>query len=129
MQNLSYFAVPGRGGASAGTPPAQAGMASLTPAASFSLMVPQPLRAQPASATARIVTIWRALIGIEGVATLKRGIWWIYGAETAPVSATEPNSQRVKLAYSTGLVLVMPPSRRFPHLARWQGPFPRDHFC
>ena len=41
--NSSYFAVPGRGGASAGMPPAQCGIASLTPAASFSLMVPQPL--------------------------------------------------------------------------------------
>src|SRR2546430_13680833 len=34
--------------------------------------------------------------------------------------------QRVKLAYSTDLVLVMLPSRRFPRLARWQGSFPRD---
>ena len=34
----SYFAVPGRGGASAGMPPIAAGMASLTPAAIFSLM-------------------------------------------------------------------------------------------
>ena len=42
----SYFAVPGRGGASAGMPPAHAGMASLMPAASFALMVPHPLKLQ-----------------------------------------------------------------------------------
>ena len=60
----SYFAVPGRGGASAGIPPIAAGMASLTPAAIFSLIVPQPLTPQPARATVRIVTIWRALVGI-----------------------------------------------------------------
>src|SRR5688500_1546586 len=60
----SYFAVPGRGGASAGRPPTAAGMASLAPAASLSLLVPQPARPQPARATVMIVTIWRALVGI-----------------------------------------------------------------
>src|SRR5687768_10933906 len=40
--NSSYFAVPGLGGASAGMPPAHCGMASLIPAASFSLMDPHP---------------------------------------------------------------------------------------
>src|SRR5947208_6352096 len=60
----SYFAVPGRGGASAGMPPIAAGMASLIPPASFSLIVPQPLTPQPARATVTIVTIWRALVGI-----------------------------------------------------------------
>src|SRR5437879_11502793 len=60
----SYFAVPGRGGASAGIPPIAAGIESLTPAASFSLIVPQPAKPQPARATVTIVTIWRALVGI-----------------------------------------------------------------
>ena len=58
-------AVPGRGGASAGRPPTNAGMESLTPAASFSLMVPQPLKRQPARATVAIMAIWRALVSIE----------------------------------------------------------------
>jgi len=60
----SYFAVPGRGGASAGMPPIHAGMASLTPAETFSLMVPQPVSPLPAKATARIVAMWRALVVI-----------------------------------------------------------------
>src|SRR5882724_7606026 len=63
--NSSYFVVPGRGGASAGMPPAQAGMASLTPAASFSLMVPHPASAEPASESATMVAIWRVRIGID----------------------------------------------------------------
>src|SRR6266568_7041241 len=63
--NSSYFEVPGRGGASAGMPPAQCGIASLTPAASFSLMVPHPLSAKPASESATIVAIWRVRIGID----------------------------------------------------------------
>jgi hypothetical protein len=60
----SYFAVPGRGGASAGIPPIAAGIASLTPAAIFSLIDPQPLRPQPARATVTMARIWRALVGI-----------------------------------------------------------------
>src|SRR6266853_5657252 len=64
FMNSSYLAVPGRGGASAGRPPAHAGMASLTPAASFSLMVPHPLKAKPASESVASVAIWRARISI-----------------------------------------------------------------
>jgi hypothetical protein len=45
-------------------PPIAAGMASLIPAASFSLIVPQPAKPQPARATVMIVIIWRALVGI-----------------------------------------------------------------
>src|SRR5260370_40093012 len=63
FMNSSYFAVPGRGGASAGRPPAHAGMASLTPPESFSLIVPHPLKAPPASESAMIVAIWRGRIG------------------------------------------------------------------
>jgi hypothetical protein len=40
-------------------------MASLTPPASFSLIVPHPLKAPPASESAMIVAIWRARIGIS----------------------------------------------------------------
>jgi hypothetical protein len=65
----SYFAVPGRGGASAGMPPAHAGMASLTPAARLALTVPQLLKLQPARTAATIAAIWRALIGIGGQVT------------------------------------------------------------
>jgi hypothetical protein len=43
-------------------PPTHAGMASLTPAETFSLMVPQPVSPLPARATARIVAMWRALV-------------------------------------------------------------------
>ena len=57
--NSSYFAVPGLGGASAGMPPAQCGMASLIPAASLSLMDPHPLRPHEASVTARAMARWR----------------------------------------------------------------------
>ena len=60
----SYCGVPRRGGASAGKPPAHCGRVSLTPAASFSLTDAQPPKAKPASASARIVAIWRALTGI-----------------------------------------------------------------
>ena len=62
----SYFAVPGRGGAAAGMPPAHAGMASLTPAARLELMVPQPLKLQPVRTAAMSAAIWRVLIGIGG---------------------------------------------------------------
>src|SRR5262245_1971066 len=62
--NSSYFAVPGRGGASAGRPPIAAGMASLTPAAVFSLMDPQPARPLPVRATVTRKMIWRTLAGI-----------------------------------------------------------------
>src|SRR6201991_2071941 len=48
--NSSYFALPGRGGASAGRPPAQCGRVSLTLAARFALMVPQPPKPQVNSA-------------------------------------------------------------------------------
>src|SRR4051794_12247095 len=63
--NSSYFAVPGRGGASPGIPPAQTGIASLTPAASFSLMPAQPLRPIAGSATANNAAIWRRVTGIS----------------------------------------------------------------
>src|SRR5882757_1217919 len=48
--NSSYFALPGRGGASAGSPPAQCGRVSLMPAARFALMAPQPPKLQVNSA-------------------------------------------------------------------------------
>ena len=54
FMNSWYFAVPGRGGASAGKPPSHCGMYSPIPSASFSSMVPQPLRL-PAS-NARVAT-------------------------------------------------------------------------
>src|SRR5260370_42381033 len=66
FMNSSYLAVPGRGGASAGKPPAHCGIASLIPAASFSLMVPQALTPHAARATATRTVNWRAAIGIGG---------------------------------------------------------------
>src|SRR5258708_39331727 len=57
--NSSYFAVPGRGGASGGKPPAHCGMYSPIPSASFALMLAHPLRAKPAIKIATIVEIWR----------------------------------------------------------------------
>src|SRR5450755_2723762 len=42
--NSSYFAVPGRGGTSAGIPPAHCGTYSPMPEASFSLIDAQPAR-------------------------------------------------------------------------------------
>ena len=65
----SYLAVPGRGGASEGRPPAQAGMMSAVPPASFSLIVPHPLKAKPASESAKIMAIWRVRICIGGTIT------------------------------------------------------------
>src|SRR6266568_3026768 len=65
--NSSYFAVPGRGGASAGKPPAHDGISSPNPAARFSLMVPQAPRSQARSATARTIAKWRVRIGICGL--------------------------------------------------------------
>src|ERR1700681_1854530 len=62
--NSSYFAVPGRGGASAGRPPAHCGIASVIPAASFSLMLLHPPKPHAGSATATMVARWRMLIGI-----------------------------------------------------------------
>src|ERR1700676_356467 len=64
LMNSSYFAVPGRGGASGGRPPAHCGMYSPNPSASFALIVPHPLTAKPAIKIATIVGIWRARIGI-----------------------------------------------------------------
>jgi hypothetical protein len=52
FMNSSNFADPGRGGASAGNPPAHSGIASLTPAANFSLMVPHPPNVEVASISA-----------------------------------------------------------------------------
>jgi hypothetical protein len=66
LMNSSYLAVPGRGGASAGRPPAQCGIASLIPAASFSLMVPQALTPHAGRATATRTVNWRMVIGICG---------------------------------------------------------------
>src|ERR1700730_14560092 len=66
FMNSSYLAVPGRGGASAGKPPAHCGIASEIPAASFSLMVPQALRAYADSVTAKRTASWRAVIIICG---------------------------------------------------------------
>src|SRR4051794_32587766 len=48
--NSSYFALPGRGGASAGRPPAQCGRVSLMPAPRWAFMVPQPPKPQANSA-------------------------------------------------------------------------------
>jgi hypothetical protein len=64
FMNSSYLAVPGRGGASAGKPPAHCGMYSPIPSASFALIVPHPLKAKPAIKIATIVEIWRARFGI-----------------------------------------------------------------
>ncbi len=64
LMNASYSAVPGRGGASRGKPPAHCGIASLTPAASFSLMVPQPPSPHAGSVTARTMARWRVRTGI-----------------------------------------------------------------
>ena len=66
LMNSSYLAVPGRGGASAGRPPAQCGIASLIPAASFSLMVPQALTPHAGRAMATRTVNWRMVIGICG---------------------------------------------------------------
>src|SRR3954465_14384654 len=60
--NSSYCAVPGRGGASAGNPPAHCGTKSPKPAASFSLMLPQPPRPLERSATDQRATSWRGLM-------------------------------------------------------------------
>jgi len=57
--NSSYFAVPGRGGASDGRPPAHAGMESAMPADIFSLIVPQPDSAPSKSAAASSIASWR----------------------------------------------------------------------
>src|SRR5712671_5617274 len=65
--NSSYLVVPGRGGASAGKPPAHDGIRSLNPAARFSLMVPQAPRSQARSAMARTIAKWRMRIGICGL--------------------------------------------------------------
>jgi hypothetical protein len=67
LMNSSYFAVPGRGGASAGKPPAHCGIASVNPAASFSLMVPQAAAPHAISITATRRARWRGLMGICGV--------------------------------------------------------------
>jgi hypothetical protein len=64
FMNSSYFAVPGRGGASAGKPPAHWGIISPNPAASFSLMAPHALRPHARGATASRMARWRVLIGI-----------------------------------------------------------------
>jgi hypothetical protein len=45
-------------------PPAHAGTASPSPAASFSLMVPRPLRPHSKRAPERTIATWRALTGI-----------------------------------------------------------------
>src|SRR5436190_569098 len=62
--NSSYLAVPGRGGASGGRPPAQWGRVSVIPVASFSLMLLHPPSALAGSATATMMARWRMLIGI-----------------------------------------------------------------
>src|SRR4051812_50219666 len=85
--NSSYFAVPGRGGASAGIPPAQTGIASLTPAASFSLMVPHPLSAKPASESAMIMAIWRGGVGDEKTVKLIAFMRVGFGARFGPPPA------------------------------------------
>jgi hypothetical protein len=66
FMNSSYLTVPGRGGASAGRPPAQCGIASLIPAASFSLMVPQALTPHAGRTTATRRVNWRMVTGICG---------------------------------------------------------------
>src|SRR5258708_34452423 len=75
--NSSYLAVPGRGGASDGRPPAQCGRASEIPAASLSLRLLHPPSAHAGSATATIMAIWRMLMGIcEASQSLGDGFAW-----------------------------------------------------
>src|SRR5258706_2009274 len=62
--NSSYLAVPGRGGASGGRPPVHCGRVSVIPAASLSLMLPQPPSVHAGSPTAAMMARWRMLTGI-----------------------------------------------------------------
>ena len=66
LMNSSYFAVPGRGGASAGKPPSHCGTKSPIPSARLSLTVPQAPRPHESSTSARRVVSGRELIGIGG---------------------------------------------------------------
>src|SRR5882757_4714385 len=75
--NSSYFAVPARGGASAGKPPAQCGRVSVIPDASLSLMLLHPPSAHAGSATATMMARWRMLVGIgEAPQLLGDGFAW-----------------------------------------------------
>src|SRR5258708_37831469 len=80
----SYLGVPGRGGASDGRPPAQVGMMSAVPAASFSLIVPHPLKAKPASESATMVAIWRGGGGGRGAGQALPFLVEVFGAGRPP---------------------------------------------